>query len=49
MDKELLEIKTKILNFCYEYNIKDIKIESTEICETIDKTAVFDVAIKIEV
>lgn len=49
MDKELLEIKTKILNFCNEYNIKDIKIETAETCKTIDKTVTFDIAINIEV
>lgn len=49
MNEELLGIKAKILDFCNEYNIKDIKIETTEICKTINKTTVFDVTIKIEV
>lgn len=49
MDKELLEIKTKILNFCNKYNIKDIKIETTATCKTIDGTTTSDIAINIEV
>lgn len=50
MEKELMEIKEKILNFCKKYNLKDFNAETTEITEYIKGKAIIkDISIKIEV
>lgn len=49
MEGELLEIKEKILNFCDKYNIKEIKIETTNIIRELEKSKVNDISLNIEV
>lgn len=49
MEKELKEIKEKILNFCDKYDVKDIKIETTNIVKQLTGIKVIGIGIKIEV
>lgn len=50
MEKELSEIKEKILDFCKKYNLKEFKIVTTEITDFIkEKSIISDISIKIEV
>ncbi len=50
MEKDLIEIKQKLFDFCDKYNIKDIKIDTTEVIFNVDgKPITNDISIKIEV
>lgn len=50
MEKELSEIKEKILEFCKKYNLKDFYAETTEITEHIKGESIIkNISIKIEV
>lgn len=50
MEKELEEIKEKILEFCKKYNLKDFKVITTEITNFVkEKSIINDISFKIEV
>ncbi len=53
MEKELLEIKEKILNVCNKYSIKNMTIylqqERTFICEESEKIITKDIDLEIEI
>lgn len=50
MEKELSEIKEKVLDFCKKYNLKEFDIVTTEVTDFIkEKSIISDISIKIEV
>lgn len=50
MEKELVELKEKILEFCKKYNLKNFEVKTTEITEFVKKESIISkISLKIEV
>ena len=50
MEKELVELKEKILEFCKKYDLRKFEVKTIEIIEfTRERTIVNDISLKIEV